>query len=335
MEQMDTIVLGIPDDECQFDAYVMESDEEWLDFRKAGIGGSDASTVLGINKYRTPLTMWLEKTGRMNPPDLSGRESVEWGNRLEASIRSKFAEMHPEFEVSEFNASLVNKDRPWAHANLDGKIRDKDGNYGILEIKTVGKRRESDWADGVPDYYLAQVTHYMSVTGWRFTYVAALIGGQHYVEYRVDWDDDDVAFVSERVDEFWNDYVMAGVMPEAMGTSDESEAAFEMNKSGEGNARVTETAAMALFDDLVDEFVSARDAEKEAKKKKDEAASKLRMIIGENKSVSSDVYKVIWVRSNKLRFDYRQLEKEHPEIYERYAKRVPSDMGMRVYDIAK
>ena len=28
--------------------------EEWLEYRKTGIGGSDASVVCGINKYKSP-----------------------------------------------------------------------------------------------------------------------------------------------------------------------------------------------------------------------------------------------------------------------------------------
>ncbi|MDE5859902.1 MAG: YqaJ viral recombinase family protein [Oscillospiraceae bacterium] len=35
--------------------------EEWLEYRKKGIGGSDASVVCGINKYKSPVELWLEK----------------------------------------------------------------------------------------------------------------------------------------------------------------------------------------------------------------------------------------------------------------------------------
>lgn len=39
--------------------------EQWLEYRKTGIGGSDASVVCGINKYRSPVELWLEKTGQL------------------------------------------------------------------------------------------------------------------------------------------------------------------------------------------------------------------------------------------------------------------------------
>ena len=39
--------------------------EEWLELRKKGIGGSDASIVCGINKYKSPVELWLDKTEQL------------------------------------------------------------------------------------------------------------------------------------------------------------------------------------------------------------------------------------------------------------------------------
>jgi predicted phage-related endonuclease len=39
----------------------------WLKSRKAGVGGSDMSTILGLNAFKTPYDLWLEKTGRAEP----------------------------------------------------------------------------------------------------------------------------------------------------------------------------------------------------------------------------------------------------------------------------
>ena len=35
--------------------------EDWLEHRKSGIGGSDASVVCGINRYKSPVELWMEK----------------------------------------------------------------------------------------------------------------------------------------------------------------------------------------------------------------------------------------------------------------------------------
>ena len=62
--------------------------EEWLEYRKTGIGGSDASVVCGINKYKSPVELWMEKTGQL--PYQEAGEAAYWGTQLEGLVRSEF-----------------------------------------------------------------------------------------------------------------------------------------------------------------------------------------------------------------------------------------------------
>lgn len=333
MRKVNVTEVGLPED-SPFDAYVMDSDEDWVSYRATGIGGSDVASIMGISKYRSPLEVWLEKTGRRNSPDLSGNESVEWGNRLEAAVRNKFADVHPEFVVSEVRATLVSKDRPWAHANIDGMIVDELGNHGILEIKTVGSAREHDWDSGVPDYYLTQVTHYLSVTQWSFAYVSALIVGQRYVEYRVERDDDDLVAVTSAVDSFWHEFVEPDLMPFIVGTKSEAQALVEQHpKATEGDEYVTSTESQDLFNTLAWDYEQAKAAEASAKKAKDEAANKMRAIIGDHKSVSTDIYRATWVRSTGTKFNSKRFAAEHPELYGQYCTTYQRDGGIRVKEL--
>lgn len=48
--------------------------EEWVEERKKGLGGSDASVVLGLNRWKSRMALFLEKTGQIEPPfHLPGR----------------------------------------------------------------------------------------------------------------------------------------------------------------------------------------------------------------------------------------------------------------------
>ena len=38
--------------------------EEWLESRRHGIGGSDASAILGLNPYVSPLKVYADKIGK-------------------------------------------------------------------------------------------------------------------------------------------------------------------------------------------------------------------------------------------------------------------------------
>ena len=62
---------------------------EWLELRREGIGGSDASVVMGENPYRSILQLWEEKTGRKEITD-EGNEHTYWGTLMEDVIRHEF-----------------------------------------------------------------------------------------------------------------------------------------------------------------------------------------------------------------------------------------------------
>ena len=38
------------------------SREEWLEYRKQGIGGSDVAAILGISKWKSEIEIWITKT---------------------------------------------------------------------------------------------------------------------------------------------------------------------------------------------------------------------------------------------------------------------------------
>lgn len=117
----------------------------WLESRRQGIGGSDMGTILGLNAYKTPYELWLEKTGRVEPEDISGRWAVVRGNALESELRKRFRAAHPEMLVTDgTDKQFVSRGKPYLRASLDGILQKEDGSFGILEIKTAGNRRAGD-----------------------------------------------------------------------------------------------------------------------------------------------------------------------------------------------
>ena len=199
----------------------------WLAYRANGVGGSDMSTILGINPYATPYDLWLEKTGRTEPEDISDRWAVERGNALEDVLRRRFRRLHPEWKVIDgTDVSLVSREHPVMHASLDGFIYDSQHDeWGVLEIKTASAHRgRTDWHDAddnliAPPYYAAQVTHYLAVTGFSFAVFYADLGEAEPVEVRVERDDEDCEAVIKAAEDFWG-YVERGEMPQLTGSAD-------------------------------------------------------------------------------------------------------------------
>lgn len=145
--------------------------KEWEQSRKKGIGASDAAAILGLSPYKSNVQLWEEKTGRQEPEDISNKPYVEYGTKAEQHIRALFALDHPEYEVSYNDFDVVtNPEYPFIFATLDGRLK-KNGEPGVLEIKTFEVRRSSDWQlwdKRVPQNYYIQVLHQLLATGWHY-----------------------------------------------------------------------------------------------------------------------------------------------------------------------
>ena len=303
--------------------------DEWLQLRTNGIGGSDVSALMGVNNYKSPLALWLEKTGRAEPPDLSGNEAVQWGVTLEPIIRAKFQAMHPELTVQEPNAIYRSLECPWEQATLDGEVYDPaTGDFSVLEIKTVGERRSDDWDKGVPIYYLAQVTHYLNVTGWRRAYVAALIGGQRYVEFIVEPDEEDREAVRDAVRKFWG-MVQRDEAPALVGKKDEAASLTKLHAHPEDEVRQLGPD----LDGLIDRYVDLTGRIKEAEAERQDVANAIKQVIGDSKGITTDVYKATWVRAKRRRLDVGRLSREHPDLISDYYVEQVMDGGLRVGEL--
>ncbi len=153
------------------------SAEEWLQARTL-IGGSDASALVGLNPYKTNIDLWKEKTGREKAPDISNEPYVKFGHDAESHLRAMFALDFPQYEVGYVENNMFFNDKfPFAHASLDGWLREKDtGRVGVLEIKTTSilqSMQREKWNDRIPDNYYCQVLWYLMVTEFDFAVLKA------------------------------------------------------------------------------------------------------------------------------------------------------------------
>ena len=302
---------------------------EWIERRKQGVGGSDVAAIMGLSPWRTPAEVWLEKTGRVEPDDISDKPYVAFGNIMEPLVGRWYSERHPDRRVRRVNAICQSIARPWAQASLDYEVMDPGCGYGVLEIKTA--RSAADWHDGVPLYYQTQIYHYMTVTGRTFADVAVFFRDTcEFAEWRVEYDESDANAIIGAVDDFWANYVHDDVMPAVVGTAGEASALTEYYGTAKGGIVGCDSveAVQAIAD-----YQSAADLEKRAKAEKTAAAAKLAAIIGENKGIETDVARVTWVRSESERFDSKRFKTEHPDLWGQYASTYVRNGGIRIKEL--
>lgn len=200
---------------------------EWLAGREAikGIGASEAAAATGESKRKSRLDLWMEKTGRKEPEDLSGIEEVQRGIRMESAVRAVFTANHPELIVVHHPYDILyQKDRPWLFATLDGETISRDIHHeqGVLECKNVTPRNREDWQEwekGIPGDYYRQILHQHLATGRKKLWLAAFLyqrnGDIIYREYEFTADDGfrmDAAAVLQG-EELFLDYVRADSPP--------------------------------------------------------------------------------------------------------------------------
>lgn len=189
---------------------------EWHALRAgANIGGSDVSTICGVNPWDSAFSLWAKKTGKLED-DFHGNDATEWGTLLEPVIIDKFARQHPELKVSRSPGTFRHQDREWQIANPDGIYENESGEFGIIEIKTAAF--EDDWKDGrggwkVPVYYATQVQWYLQAFGFKHAWVVVLFAGKKYVEIELHADDFEQRTNLERVMQF-REYVLSEMQPD-------------------------------------------------------------------------------------------------------------------------
>lgn len=193
------------------------SREEWLQGRRGRIGGSDAAATVGASPYMTNVQLWEIKTGRRQQADISNNPLVWYGTHAEDHLRELFRLDFPDYEVYYKENNLwTNEKYPFAHASLDGWLKDDKGRNGIFECKTAtitSAVQRAKWKDQIPQQYFCQVCHYLMVAEFDFAILKAQLKtewpGQlpslrteHYLIERSEVQQD-IDYLRDAEDRFW------------------------------------------------------------------------------------------------------------------------------------
>lgn len=285
--------------------------EEWLDFRKTGIGGSDASVVCEVNRYKSPVELWMEKTNRQ-PPQEAG-ESAYWGTQLEPLVREEFSK-RTGLEVKLAKCILQSEEFPFMQANLDGVCHDPNFGDCIFEAKTASAFKIGEWDNSIPDEYMLQIQHYMAVTGFKAAYIAVLIGGNIFRWEIVKRDEEIISAMIELEKDFWN-CVQTDTPPQLDGS--EATAKFLAEKFSVSKKTQIELPDNAA--DLILKYETASEQIKELTEEKQFAENLLKQMLGENEIGVLDKKIVSWKSISQERLDSKTLKSEHPTLYKKYA----------------
>lgn len=282
--------------------------DAWLKARDKGIGGSDAAVIMGLNPYKSPYQLWMEKTGQVEPPDLSKNQYVYWGMKNEANIADWFQEKTGK-KVQRLG-TLQNRRHPFLLANVDRTVV---GENAGLEIKTAGVSQYRKWKDDeIPDAYYCQCLHYMAVTGADYWYIAVLLGGNEATWKRIERNEEDIQTIVEAEEEFW-ELVQTKTAPPVDGSLSCSQA-LAARYAGESDTEI-------MLPEEADELIARIHEDTKIKKKLDEQIdlnqNRLKEMLGNAEVGRVGSFQVTWkATSPRETCSLSKVKKAAPEVYQ-------------------
>ena len=284
--------------------------EEWLRYRKQGIGGSDAGAICGFNPYRTAMQVFYDKTS--DEIEDIDNETMRQGRELEDYVAQRFVEETGK-KVRRANVMFYDEKNPFMFADIDRMIV---GENAGLECKTVSPYMAEHWKDDkVPLSYQMQCYHYMSVCNADRWYVAALIYVRDFKVYTLERDEEIIANLIHLEEDFWNNYVQKRVLPEPDGSKLADNVIAEYYKNAD-----SVIIPLQGFNDKLkrrQELVGLLDKLETEKK---QIEQELKIYLGDAEMAENEQYRVSWKNISTNRIDSARLKEEEPEIYKRFQK---------------
>jgi len=303
--------------------------KNWKAQRLQGIGGSDAAASLGLSRYKTPLRLWMEKTGQA--PEVEETEPMYWGTKHEDLIAQEFAKRTGAI-IKNPEAIFQSIENPIMLGNVDRLIFFNDNVYlsgfypafkingnkdGILECKTSTVYKKDEWEnDNTPQEYIIQVQHYLAITGYHWGIIAVLIGGNKFEMRFIERDEELINFIIQGEKKFW-EMVENKTPPIIDGSQDAIELIKQLYPLAEPGTKIELPIS---YETLIFEREGLSEQIKELELKKQEIENKFKYEIGNNESALAGQFLITYKNISSKRFDSDSFKAKEPELYNQYLK---------------
>jgi len=232
---------------------------EWFKYRQSGIGGSELSTVLGLNKYDTVTRTFYEKIGQI-PPRQIDNAKMFFGRYMEDNIAEiwKYYDGTTDGWIENYknkkiirecravNGFVVNPAYPWLFGSFDRVQNIKGGinlltgeklkTEAVLEIKTLSYWSSQMWADGIPISYLIQIHCYMIILETDYAEIAILKDGNEFIVEKYTRDESLCEKIIDISKSFW--YKLVVPAKEAFAKRQEAEKAGNIGELEKYDAEI-------------------------------------------------------------------------------------------------
>lgn len=309
LETLETTEAQKANYSCPDSTLILRADapqEAWLEARTQGLGGSDISGIVGLNKWNPAYRVWLSKIGEA--PEVKMSQALRMGKLMEPILKQMFTE---DTGIRVRASGLMrSKEHPFMQVTVDGLTEDG----GIFESKTSTGWLSSEWEDDqVPDHAELQVQHGMAVTGRSHAWVVGLLDGREWFIRRIERDDALIAQIIDIERDFWTNHVLTRIEPPV------NHMAMDTLKERYSEADLAKFVPVELnvLQALKDRYDAAGLDVKAAEAAKDSAAAEIRAIVGDGFGAkvagTDDIFTKL---ANDGPFSERKFRENHPELFE-------------------
>jgi putative phage-type endonuclease len=285
--------------------------------RSKYIGGSDVGAILGLSPYKSPLAVWMEKTGKeVKPVDSL---PLRFGSFVEEFVANEYAKATG-FALRHDESIYIHPIHPYMSAHIDRFVHTDGLNQAatqILECKTANPFSRAQWgevgSDQVPMSYLCQCVWYMAITGIERTDLAVLFGNTDFRVYCIARDRELENLVLEKAHHFWHEHVLKDIPPPVQSPED-CQLLFQRSdpsKTLEANAET-----LALLERLQTLHYQGNACEEEITTLKTQIMAQMQD--AEVLAHQGQVLATWKAPKASYRLDAKRLEAEERAIYEKY-----------------
>lgn len=289
---------------------ISNENAQWHNLRSKGIGGSEITSVLGLNPYETPYSLWEKKTGRVE--SFAGNKFTEMGNYLEPVVAQIFEDKTGLELYGSGNNHYTHPEYSFCIGTPDRFVKGKHGD-AVLEIKTTQKAPAKE---DIPLNWYFQNIWYQGITGKKRGYIAWLSRGVDFDFVEVDFNEEIFTEMIEQAAKFWTENVLADVAPAPIRKED----ILKIVSKVKGNKELNEDAARHHY-----QIKENNRKIKELEAANDELKEAIQLQMMESETASFMGAKLFtWSEQKRIGIDTEKLKDELPEVFEKYKKETVS-----------
>lgn len=303
---------------------IFKTEAEWLNAKATRYGGSEAAAIFGLNPFKSPRDVWMDKKGLSQPIEKSFR--MKAGNYLEAGVARLWAD-DAGFTLIESTTKKGIGSEPieyWIHdeydfigGSPDARFWLDDGrtqnNKGVLEIKTTGAMFDHD---NYPDSWDIQIMTYLGLMGYKKGIIAWFEFKSYELKWiEIDFDQEMYDSIIQKLVEFHNTYIVNDIEPPLMNTRDLLDK-YPSHKEG----KRMDASSINGIEELYTNIISLQEKVKPAIEMIDKLKDEVKMIMGDAESIIANEIPLFTFKTSKDKevLDVKKLQEEAPDIYNAY-----------------